>query len=197
MQEQANVSLSAVELQLVTDPGWILTKNGIIQKVYDLFGSLSASYEALAKELAVPEELLLVPPKISRGEQYKGLPYVMLDYPRCFGKEDVLAVRTFFWWGNYFSCTLHLKGRYLKQYAGVVEEAISNGELQGFYINTSNEEWNHDVNESMQPITIADKRKPVQEDLIKISGICSLQQWNEAADVLRQQFQLYLKLMKS
>ena len=96
MQEQANVSLSAVELQLVTDPGWILTKNGIIQKVYDLFGSLSASYVALAKELAVPEELLLMPPKISRGEQYKGLPYVMLDYPRCFGKEDVLAVRTFF-----------------------------------------------------------------------------------------------------
>jgi hypothetical protein len=197
MQEQANVSLSAVEMQLVTDPGWILTKNGIIQKVYDLFGSLSTSYMEMAKELAVPEELLTVPPKISRGEQYRGLPYVMLDYPRCFGKDDVLAIRTFFWWGNYFSCTLHLKGSYLKQYAGAVAKAISNGELQGFYINASMDEWNHDVNESMRPVTITDNNKPVQEDLIKISGVCSLQQWNEAADVLRQQFQLYITLMKS
>lgn len=197
MQEQANVSLSAVELQLVTDPGWILTKNGIIEKVYHLFGSLSASYVAMAKELALPEELLQVPPKISRGEQYKGLPYVMLDYPRCFGRDDVLAIRTFFWWGHYFSCTLHLKGSYLKQYAGAVEKAISNGELQGFYINASTEEWNHDVNESMRLITSSDKNKPVQEDLIKITGICSLQQWNEAADLLIKQFQLYLRLMKA
>lgn len=197
MQEQANVSLSAVELQLVTDPGWILTKNGIIQKVYHLFGSLSASYVASAKELAVPEELLLVPPKISRGEQYKGLPYVMLDYPRCFGRDDVLAIRTFFWWGHYFSCTLHLKGSYLRQYAGAVETAISNGELQGFYINAAKDEWNHDVNESMRLITGNDKNRPAQEDLIKIAGICPLQQWNEAAAVLSKQFQLYLRLVKS
>lgn len=197
MQEQANVSLSAVELQLVTDPGWILTKNGIIQKVYHLFGSLSASYVASAKELAVPEELLLVPPKISRGEQYKGLPYVMLDYPRCFGRDDVLAIRTFFWWGHYFSCTLHLKGSYLRQYAGAVETAISNGELQCFYINAAKDEWNHDINESMRLITGNDKNRPAQEDLIKIAGICPLQQWNEAAAVLSKQFQLYLRLVKS
>ena len=197
MQEQANVSLSAVELQLVTDPAWILTKNGIIEKVYHLFGSLSASYVTMANKLAVPEELLQVPPKISRGEQYKGLPYVMLDYPRCFGKEDVLAIRTFFWWGHYFSCTLHLKGSYLNQYAGAVEKAISNGELQDFYINTSDEEWNHDINESMRPVTTADNSRIVQEDLIKISGICPLQQWNDAADTLSKQFELYLRLIKS
>lgn len=121
----------------------------------------------------------------------------MLDYPRCFGKEDVLAIRTFFWWGHYFSCTLHLKGSYLNQYAGTVEKAISNGELQGFYINTSDEEWNHDVDESMRPVTTADKNRIVQEDLIKISGICPLQQWNDAADTLNKQFELYLRLIKS
>ena len=51
-------------------------------------------------------------PKISKGENYRGLPYVMLDYPRLFGREEVLAIRTFFWWGHGFSVTLHLKGGY-------------------------------------------------------------------------------------
>ena len=64
----------------------------------------------------LPEEVLIQSPKISRGENYNGLPYVMLDYPRCFGKEDVFAMRTMFWWGNFFSITWHLKGKYSKEY---------------------------------------------------------------------------------
>ncbi len=48
--------------------------------------------------------------KIFRGENYKGLPYVVLDYPRLFSTESVFAFRTMFWWGNEFSFTLHLQG---------------------------------------------------------------------------------------
>ena len=46
--------------------------------------------------------------KIFRGENYNGLPYLILDYPKYFGKDSVYAFRTMFWWGKYFSCTLHL-----------------------------------------------------------------------------------------
>ena len=41
----------------------------------------------------LPAEMLFHSPKISKGENYKGLPYVMLDYPRCFGKTDIFAIR--------------------------------------------------------------------------------------------------------
>ena len=37
----ANVKLSKSELQLVCDEQFILTKNNIINKVYQLFGALS------------------------------------------------------------------------------------------------------------------------------------------------------------
>ena len=49
-------------------------------------------------------------PKIAKGENYLQLPYVLLDYPRCFDKENIFAIRTMFWWGNFFSITLHLSG---------------------------------------------------------------------------------------
>lgn len=48
--------------------------------------------------------------KISRGENYHGLPYLVLDYPRHFARPDVAAVRTLFWWGHGYSQTLHLQG---------------------------------------------------------------------------------------
>src|SRR5450755_2986522 len=128
--------LSAEELALVADAGWIMTKNAIIAKVLVLFGELSGNLQEqwkaagweqhlagkeagmamkdtgmLMREAGMPiKEILETPPRISKGENYKGLPWVVLDYPRAFGRLDVLAVRTLFWWGNYFSVTLHLKG---------------------------------------------------------------------------------------
>ena len=96
-------------MRLVTDPAWILTKNSAIGKVVALFGELSGEWrEMMGSRVGWGD------PRISRGEQYKGLPWVMLDYPRVFGKENVLAVRTMFWWGHYFTVTLHLKGEYLR-----------------------------------------------------------------------------------
>ena len=108
------IHLSADELQLVQNAQLLLTKNTIIEKVYALFGELASELQqsSIYATRNLPAELLTLGPKISRGEKYKGLPYVMLDYPRCFGKEDIFAVRTFFWWGNFFSVTLHLKGKY-------------------------------------------------------------------------------------
>jgi uncharacterized protein (DUF1015 family) len=96
MQEKANVSLSAFELQLVTDPVWILTKTQIIEKVYNLFGDVSQLYQQHQHMQQLPSALTALAPKISKGENYEGLPYVMLDYPRCFSREDVFAVRSFF-----------------------------------------------------------------------------------------------------
>ena len=63
----------------------------------------------------MPEVIKTSTPKISKGENYKDLPYVMLDYPRCFQKEKTIAIRTFFWWGNFFSINLQLSGEYKEQ----------------------------------------------------------------------------------
>jgi hypothetical protein len=87
MQEKAKVSLSAFELQLVTDETFILTKNRIIQKVYELFGQCSENYKTVLKQYTLPEIALQSPAKIAKGENYEGLPYVMLDFPRCFGRR--------------------------------------------------------------------------------------------------------------
>ena len=122
----AKIQLSKEELVLVQNADVLLTKNRIIKKVYELFGSIIPDMQQLlARNLRLPSAVFIASPKISKGENYLGLPYVMLDYPRCFGKEDIFAIRTMFWWGNFFSITLHLRGVYKNQFMPAVLQNLS------------------------------------------------------------------------
>jgi hypothetical protein len=183
----AKLALSEEELRLVMDPGIILTKNAIIAKVYLLFGELS---ELMQKDLILPAEVAAISPKISKGESYQGLPYVMLDHPRSFTVEDVMAIRTFFWWGNFFSVNLHIKGKYrdlckrslLRQFGflAAAEYAVAVGD----------DEWQHNTNsadfrrlDSMS----ADAFEGIIQThpFVKISKSFSLEQWEKMPGLLR------------
>lgn len=193
MQDQAKISLSAFELELVTNPQWILTKNHIIQKVYALMGEVSEQYQLHMQWSQLPPAVTSLSPKIARGENYKGLPYVMLDYPRCFDKEDVFAVRSFFWWGHYFSCTLHLKGVYLRQYAPLIKRAVSADQFNDWYINTSNEEWNHDISMLSQKITTDIQIE--NNEVLKLTAVLHLHQWDQAKLFFEAQFNQLVKII--
>lgn len=196
MQSSANVSLSAFEKELVTNANWILTKNGIIQKVFILFGLLSEAYQAHASLRQMPEEVLKTSPKISRGENYEGLPYVMLDYPRCFSREDVFAIRTFFWWGNYFSITLHLKGKYKLQYEASVTDAINKNNLNNAWINITEDEWMHHLNSNNMKIAEPDDAKKItSRNLLKLTYKLDLKDWDVADEFLLKSFDKYLQVL--
>jgi len=144
LMNDANVRLSPEELALASDAGVMLTKNNVIAKVYELFGSIAElqQKEILAMEKDL-ETAIEITPKISRGEGYLGLPYVILDYPRYFRPHDVFAIRTMFWWGNFFSVTLHMKGNYREHFQ---EKLIGNYALVkelGFHACIGPDEWEH------------------------------------------------------
>ena len=196
MTGSANVSLSAFEKQLVTDAGWILTKNNIIQKLFVLFGELSKTWQSNTVLQQMPSAIIEIPPKISKGENYKGLPYVMLDYPRCFSKEDVFAVRTFFWWGNFFSITLHLKGKYKEQFEQVIADAISNGELSNAWINHTEEEWMHHFEHTnMNPVQLTDAAALRNKKVLKLAYKLDLNDWDSAEDFLKKVFDQYMHIL--
>jgi hypothetical protein len=173
----AKVQFSAEEMRLVSDPAWILTKNSIIRKVVEVFGELSGEWRGM---LVWDGD-----PKISRGEQYKGLPWVMLDYPRVFGKEDVLAVRTMFWWGHYFSVTLHLKGSYLRSYLPVILSNRGLLEAAGFWPGTSEDEWEHDHRPGAWEMG--------DRHFLKVSARCELDQ----SELLAEKLSVLAKILKS
>jgi hypothetical protein len=185
------IHLSQEELSLVQNAEWLLTKNTIIDKVYELFGAVAHDVRdvRLAPPGLLPNEVLAQPPKISKGENYNGLPWVMLDYPRLFNRENTFAVRTFFWWGHYFSVTLQLKGLYKQQYAQQLLNNLGLLQAHGFFLCISDNEWRHEFEEdnymplSQLNITAVEKILLANE-FCKLSAKISLPLWNQSKELL-------------
>ncbi len=199
----SKIHLSPDEMKLVTDPSWILTKHRVIAKVYHLFGALSDQMQAYlaANSALLPAEVLQLPPKISKGEQYEALPYVVLDYPRLFSKDDVFAIRSFFWWGNYFSITWHLKGRFQRQYQQQIAAAMETKQLPHHYFSVAGNEFNFDLNGKDYALTSVDRAKRISSlqdaPFLKISYRVAFEQWNTAQEQLMQAFQHFIGIAVS
>jgi hypothetical protein len=138
---------SEAELQMACNPEVILTKNRIIGKVCDGFGLLGRNlFESLGPLRKVLPNETAVLPKISKGEQYRGLPWVMLDYPRCFDqKTGHLALRVMFWWGNYYLVQLHVSGNYLAPVLKKSEQWVKNGLISGtdWWVGFPEDPWDY------------------------------------------------------
>src|SRR5829696_5338071 len=112
MTEQTKIQLLPAALELISSPEIILTKNAILQKLKSFLAEVQIKQLNILKDYSshLPQKVLTTSPKISRGENYKGLPWLVLDNPRHFQHNNIFAIRTMFWWGNFFSITLHLSG---------------------------------------------------------------------------------------
>ncbi|MEZ2446220.1 hypothetical protein QFZ51_000048 [Chitinophaga sp. W3I9] len=138
--------LTPEEAAVIESTHFILLKNSAIGKVMVLMGKLQEALAAYDRNSSFPfkPEWLLQGGKISKGEQYKGLPWVMLDYPRYFSKTEVFAFRTMFWWGHYFSATLHLAGNVKRYYSPVLESSYTKLAEAGFQVYVQEDPWEHD-----------------------------------------------------
>jgi hypothetical protein len=198
----AKIRLSQTEMELVNNADLILTKNAILKKVNELLGNQQAKQQQYVKLHAagLPEKVSGSSPKISKGENYQGLPYLILDYPRLFEHENIFAVRTMFWWGNFFSVTLHLSGIYKKE---AEEKLIASykaiGE-NGYYFYINEDQWGHHFENNnyvmLSELNKNDFEKSVRENsFVKLANKISLQQWDNAEEILQDYFKEIIEIL--
>jgi hypothetical protein len=198
--QKAKIQLSEEELELMRNSQWILTKNRIVDKVslglHQLGNRLST--ELIQFEDKLPHEFFHTLFKVSKGEKYNGLPYLVLDFPRLFGKEHILAIRILFWWGKYYSVTLHCRGKYcdtVKKKIATRGAPDIKGALLASY---SGDEWNHDLDSpDYFPWKSRSWDQPSMEHaaFIKLSLKTPLAQWEEVEQMLYADYQQLLKFL--
>lgn len=110
--------ISSEALALLQNKEVLLTKRAALEQITMLLQEtkVTIAKSILAHEDALPSESLEALGVVAKGENYQELPYQVLDYPAAFSLDDIFAYRTMFWWGNFFSATLHLQGKYLDLY---------------------------------------------------------------------------------
>lgn len=138
--------LSAEEWEVATNADWLYRKNRIMEKVILLLGQVQEALATVPMPAThnLPETCQLQSPKISKGEKYLDLPYAILDYPRLFRQQDIFAFRTMFWWGHYFTCTLHLGGAIKTAHIPALLAGKSQLEQAGISIYRLEDPWQHD-----------------------------------------------------
>jgi hypothetical protein len=193
-----NVELSKKEMELVTSSEFILTKNRIIGKVYSMFGLLSEDYKNIlqAYTTKLPVEVFRSSPKIYKGENYLSLPYAMMDYPRVFLKDDVFAIRNYFWWGNYFSITLQLSGKFLQQFSNNIELNLIEKRFENYFVCINNSPWEHHFEASnYKPLKTRNSTEILNKPFFKIAAKLSLNEWNNAEVFFRNNYSNFIKLI--
>jgi hypothetical protein len=202
--DKAKIILSAKETELVTNSDWILTKNEILKKVKWLLEDVQARQQQYlnAQRFKFPSEVVSVPPKISKGENYRGLPYLVLDYPRVFGKEDHFAIRTMFWWGNFFSVTLHIGGAHKIEYEPKISRSFTLLKDAAYFTGVSDDQWEHHF-ETSNYVSLREmdaesfKGNIASKNFIKLAKHFSLVQWGNAGDNLFTSFCQLIQLLGS
>jgi hypothetical protein len=202
--DKAKIRLSPKEAELVFNADWILTKNGILQKAKYLLEQLQFDQQQFLQSHTgmLPPEVTKTSPKISKGENYKGLPYLVLDYPRYFEENNHFAIRSMFWWGNFFSITLYLSGEYKKRYEKKLESHYSELKEESFFIGISADPWQHhfetDNYLSLRETDAGVFRKfTADKEFIKLAKMYPLDQWETAGELLLASFSKIISWMVS
>ncbi|MCW3461845.1 hypothetical protein [Chitinophaga nivalis] len=197
-----NFCLTPAEAAIVSSPTVIELKNSAIDKVMGLMGQLQEVLAAYDRTTDFPfdPEWVLQGGKISKGEQYKQLPWVMLDYPRYFNKSAVFAFRTMFWWGHYFSCTLHLAGTVKVRFSDALVNGYEKLALAGFQVYVQEDPWEHDFENGnyslIGEMTFEDwKRLVGRHDFIKLAKPFALEQWGEIITAIAEAYAALLSLL--
>lgn len=191
MSDKTKLMLSDVELQFVKDTSWVLTKQRIIGTVYHLFNDQvgEITHQFKNTSLALFPNIAAAVPKITRGENYRSLPYVMLDYPAVFDKENIFAIRTMFWWGNFVSVTLQLSGIYKNSLQQIILENLQK-DASAFFICINEDEWQHHFEADNYRFVNELKIKEAciiwpQARFIKLALKIDLKDWNEMPALLK------------
>lgn len=184
------------ELQLALNRDVFLTKNRIIGLVYEQFGEIGrVAFNVFDPLKSKFPEALDILPKISKGENYEGLPWVMLDYPRNFNNHTGhFAGRILFWWGNYFLVQVQVSGKFLPDFLNLINQGLIPMEIKnypvlaGFIIDP----WDYKLPQKSL-ISLNQVNKPFQIETDKIFKLVisvPIEQYEDVKEVSLSLFQL-------
>ncbi len=106
------------EKSLIQDTRFFETKTIVTQKVKTFLHQLQPALiqEVDLKSLLAPEGFDSKVFQYVKGEHLLDFPYLYLDFPKYFKKEEKFTFRTLFWWGHFFAFSWILEGLHLNQY---------------------------------------------------------------------------------
>jgi hypothetical protein len=197
---KTKIQLLPGEMEMAANAEIILIKNSIILKLKTFLEELQENQLEIIQQYHAffPQEIIRTLPKVSRGENYKGLPWLVLDYPRHFEPGNIFAIRTLFWWGNFFSTTLHLSGRYKLLFENNIFSSYDLLSKSECYVCIAEQQWEHHMEENNYSLISQTDIKTISflvqdKSFLKLAIKTSLNELAEADEKLCSNYEILLK----
>ena len=186
------------ELHLLSDSNFLLAKRRIQEKITGLLENLQTDLaHQCTDKLSIDINTLFNPPKISKGENYKGLPYHVLDFPAVFQNENILAFRTMFYWGNFFSATLHLQGEFLNQNRQALLDNFEKLIETNCYICVHETPWEYTYSkDNYEQLSLQHRAKIQKDNFIKLSIKIALEDYSSLNKKVNDFYFVLIPLLK-
>ncbi len=135
-------------------------------KVQSLLESCSNEIRAKLEDVLPSNSALLKSAaKTTRGNNFLGYPWTIIDFPRSFEADGFLALRTLCLRGHCFSITLHLSGETFKRYADRITQRLH--EIPSdYFISINADEWMHIIDEKNY-VPLNDKKINLSQEIRK------------------------------
>lgn len=145
MNTQEEINIHPEEFRVLSEKEFYNRKREVTGKISQILGLTAQALENKRDELfkPLPPEISGNVPKISRGENYLGYPWMILDYPRYFTKDNVFALRILCWFGNNFSVTLHISGNYFREFSTGLFNGFGKLSEMNFLAGIHENPWQH------------------------------------------------------
>ncbi len=139
------------DLNFISDKTFFERKAAINNRVTEQLNEIQNTLNMLlqANMEWLPEKVLYSVPKISRGENYRGFPWLVLDYPRVFSSEEVFAFRTLFWWGHSWVFTFQLSGSFYQHFYSSIKATLESFKDDSCKIGIGKDPWIHNPEDVM------------------------------------------------
>lgn len=197
---------SKEELKFLQDEDIWRIKERVGKKTYTLLEELRDAlddFQPKIKETSsnLEEDINIAAPKISKGENYKGKPYMVLDMPRIFQTSGFLMFRTMVLWGTGFGFHLIANGVWaqaLSESFGDHQESFHHSTY--FCLGESPWEWEFEKINYL-PIKLLTKEKLKEQfnehEFLKLSVFYPMEELDSMRKLGIEVWQPYLKLLNT
>lgn len=116
--------LSEKQKEFIADPESFVLKNEVDEQVNKLLYRFQQQLSTLVDQniYAFPDKLAKTGFKVSKGNNHKGFPFQVMDFPASLGQEHAFSFRSVIWYANFFSFSLILKGKPKQVYAEYLDQ---------------------------------------------------------------------------
>jgi len=190
--------LTENEKNIIADTDFLPSKIVVMDKIRSLFSEVRQELRNTINEsgFIYPVETDIANGKIFKGENYNSLPYVILDYPKLYSSTSTFTFRTMFYWGCFFSATIHISGESLNKYRTAIKKNISSLLDDQIYFCVNDNPWEYHYEKSNYVLLNNKKIGLIEKrDFIKLSKKFDLEQYKILPYLVDNYYQTILKLL--